>query len=393
MGGESGAGVHFTVGSLGYKNERMGGIDFRAELGLVRAALLYADEVELVSVAGSFVASLDRLSRLSMVEQLALMRRILPVVEPDAPRARMDSMLGRIDAIVAKLKRHRRLKRDEEVMVKYLKGRWPEMEAVVEEAFDNWGAHDFRVALRSGRLTLRPFAATTPDAIIDLGMASEMGHDIVGPAADASWEEYKAAILEAVGDKDTYPLLDDLTGDDVVRRAVRSGLIRPTPGAERRGRHGGLSGDLLQRLPMFERADVAAVLDVREELSEYLGAFREAVADSASTIGSASWDSSRFAEEANLVFRETVGPSVERIEQRVKNDRSLKELTYRYAPPFLGGIASMGAFVGGQDALAGLAALAAGISVSDALRSRSMGVEQERLYFYYRAGRSFGRRG
>ena len=380
--------MHFTVGSLRHTDRRAGGIDFRDEIDLVKAALLYADEVELVSVGASFMSSLDRLGSLPTVDQLALMRKLLPRVEPDAPRAQMERVVGLIDTVSNKLRRHRRLKPKEQEIVRYLKGKWPEMEALVERTFEEWGASDFRVAVQSGRLKLRPFASTSPDALIDMGFHADAGLDYSGPMADDAWEEYRAAILEAVGDKNTYPLFDDLTGDDVVHRAVRSGLIRPTPGAERRGRHGGLSGDLLQRLPMFELADVAEVLDIREELSEYLVTFRDAVADSATTIESASWEGPRFAEEADLVFREKIAPAVERIARRVEGDRSLKALTYQYGPPVLSGASSMGAFLAGQDALAGLAALAAGISIADALRERRGGLEGERLYFYFRAKRA-----
>jgi hypothetical protein len=52
-----------------------------------------------------------------------------------------------------------------------------------------------------------------------------------GLNADEAYEEYRAAIFGAVGDKYTYPLLDDLTGDDVVRR----GLLTPSTGDKRRG--------------------------------------------------------------------------------------------------------------------------------------------------------------
>lgn len=383
--------MHFTVGSLRYTSRRAGGADFRSELGLVKSALLYADQVELVSVAASFVDGLDRLGKLSTPEQLALMRRVLPVVEPDASAREMESVLDLIDTITRKLRRRRRLARDEEELVGLLKRKWPQMEALVEKTFDEWGAHDFRVALRSGRLKLRPFAVTSPDALIDMGFAANADDDYVESMADEAWEEYRAAILEAVGDKDTYPLFDDLTGDDVVRQAVRGGIISPTAGAERRSRHGGLSGDLLQRLPMFERANVSEVLDVRDELAEYLDAFREAVADSALVIESSPWEPSRFAEEAELVFREKVAPAVERIEQRVKSDRHLKELTYKYGPSVLGGVSSMGAFLAGEGALAGLAALAAGLSAAATRREQRQELEGERLYFYYRAGRSFGR--
>ena len=155
-----------------------------------------------------------------------------------------------------------------------------------------------------------------------------------------------------MSNKDTYPLFDDLTGD-IVGRAVGKGLIRPTAGTKRRAKHGGFSGDILQRLPMFERASVSDVLEIRDELSEYLGAFRDAVASSAATIESSPWSVDDFAEEADLVFRENVAPAVGRIEERVESDRDLKELSLRYGPPLLSGASSMGAFLGPSGSLGG----------------------------------------
>src|SRR5215218_6198006 len=108
------------------------------------------------------------------------------------------------------------------------------------------------VALRSGRLGLSPFSNMAPDDILKLGMGASASTQ---PLADQAWEEYRQTVLETVSNKATYPLFDDLTGN-IVRQAVRMGLIRPTAGSKRRGKHGGLSGDILQRLPMFEKAGV-----------------------------------------------------------------------------------------------------------------------------------------
>jgi hypothetical protein len=331
------------------------------------------------------------LGKLSATEKLAVIRRLLPVVEPEASERDLNKVYDLIDSMILKLRRHRRLAKDEAPLLKLLNDRWGQLEELAERTFDEWGAEDFRVALRSGKLELRPFTTTSPDALIDLGLAADAGRDYVEPMADSAEKEYQEAILQAVGDKNTYPLFDDLTGDDVVRWAVRNGLIKPCPGAKRRGRHGGLSGDLLQRLPMFERASMAEVLDVRKELDEYLGAFRDAVASSAATIEAAAWEASEFSEEVDLIFRENLGPAVRRIERRVENDRSLKELTFRYGAPLLSSASSMGAFLAGQSALAGLAALAAGLSTVAAVRTQRKELESEQLYFYYRAGRRLGR--
>ncbi len=272
---------------------------------------------------------------------------------------------------------------------------WKPIRDHVESTLDEWGAVAFKVALRSGLVDVRPFAATTPEKLLELGKAT--GRKATDPFADDAYEEYRKTILKAVSDGNTYPLFDDLTAGDVVRKAVRQGIILPSPGAKRRGKHGGLSGDLLQRLPMFEKASVSEVLDIRKELSQYLGAFRVAVASSAATIESASWEVERFAEEAELVFQENVGPTVDQIEARVKTDRSLKELSYRYGPPLLGGVSSIGAVLAGGSALGALAALTAGLAsgwqAAATRRNQRKELEGERLYFYYRARKRFGERG
>lgn len=353
---------------------------------------MYADEVELVSVAGSFMASMEHLGQMPQVQRLALMRHLMPIVNPNASEKELAKIYRLIDSTTEKLERRRRLAPNEVPVLTFLEEKWPAIEELVERAFDEWGVEDFRTALRSGLVDVRPFAQTTPEKILEMGRAT--GRRATKPFADKSYDEYCKTVVEVVDEGKTYPLFDDLTGD-IVGSAVRKNLVLPTPTAKRRSKHGGLSGDLLQRLPMFEKADISEVLDIRDQLSEHLDVFREAVADSAATIESASWEVERFAEEAELVFRETVAPGVDRIEERVRADTHLKELTYRYGPSLLGGAASIGAFVGSASALGNLIALAAGLSsglgAAATARSNRRNSQGERLYFYYRAGKLFGR--
>ncbi len=379
--------VHFTVGSLRHSRRRAGGVDFEGELGLVKAALLYADGVTLISVGASFAAGMDELAGLVAPQKLALLRRFMPHMDLGGSPAQTERFFAQMDALIEKQRRRRRLTKKETILVTYLKEKWGEVEQIVDGTMQKWGAEDFMVALRSGRLELSPFSNMAPEDIVKLGM----GASSTEPLADQAWEEYQRTVLGAVGDKATYPLFDDLTGD-IVGQAVDKGLIRPTAGARRRGRLAGFSGDILRRLPMFERAGVTEVLEIRDELSEYLGAFREAVASSAATIEAAPRSVEDFAEEADLVFRESVEPAVGRIEERVERDRDLRALSLRDGPTLLAAPSSIGAFVTGQWALGGLAVLAAGLSTVAAARAPREKLEQDRLYFYYRAGRRLRRR-
>ncbi len=75
--------LHFTVGSLRHTGRRRK-VDFRGELGLLKAALLYADRVQLVSVGASTVAAFDKLGNLSTQKKLDFVRQQLPEVYPNA---------------------------------------------------------------------------------------------------------------------------------------------------------------------------------------------------------------------------------------------------------------------------------------------------------------------
>jgi hypothetical protein len=183
----------------------------------------------------------------------------------------------------------------------------------------------------------------------------------------------------------------------MVDEAVREGLIVPSPAGARSGRHGSIAGDLLLRLPLFEEATVAEVLDIRRELEDPLRGFRLAVSNFSGEVESAAWEPG-FAAEADALFLEKVGPEVERIEQAVKENGGLRERLHAYGPgSAAAGGAAIGAFVGSGSALGALAALAAGLPAAAwrgyaELRKRRKATEENQLYFYYRAGDLLGRR-
>jgi hypothetical protein len=101
----TGARVHFTVGSLRFTRQGPGGVDFREEIGLLKAALLYADHVRLVSVGGSTVASLDELSRMPPLPKLELIRKLLPLMQPDASPEHLRETYRIIESMMRSLER------------------------------------------------------------------------------------------------------------------------------------------------------------------------------------------------------------------------------------------------------------------------------------------------
>ena len=198
-------------------------------------------------------------------------------------------------------------------------------------------------------------------------------------------EEYLGQAMDAAEDGSTYPLFDDLTGN-FVAEAVRHGLVTVSEAAEQRGRYGGLTGDVLRRLPTFEDASLVEILDVRRDLEGLLRGFRHAIADNSREIRSAAWEPG-FVEQADLLFREKVELEVASIEQAVRENCSLEELGRR-SMRHGATSATIGAVVGRLSDLSMLAGVAMGLGVAgvkvaldqhDKLRE----LQGNQLYFYY----------
>ena len=220
------------------------------------------------------------------------------------------------------------------------------------------GGEDFDEALQSGLVELHLFTTILTEGIVEMGRRGNLG---IPPNinADETYNQYVARICQTVQDGRTYPLSDNSTGN-IVGDDIRNGLIQPSQGEVARGRHGGLSGDLLQRFLLFEKASIAEVLDIRRELARCLDVSRQVVAQFADAIGPASW-SEDFQAEAERVYKEHIATAVRLTEQAVQDDRELHGLNLRYAAPALAGAAAaINAFMGHGSILANLGLVAAG---------------------------------
>jgi hypothetical protein len=251
----------FVVGSAAGAQVGNPDFDLGHELDLVKTGLLYADRVELVSAGASMVYGFVALGEVPPKERLGLLREHAPA---NAGYRLTEEQLEKMDLLMGGGSRRQRRslsKRQRAETRRHLQAVadevWRQFVREAEERFKAYNARGLEDALGSGLLELHTFGSNTVEGM--LSMVKE-GFRVDTAVEDILREYVDKASIAMEGDG--YPLFDDLIGR-MVGEAVRDGLIAPPPSAVHRGRHGGLSGDLLGRLPLFEEASVADILDVR----------------------------------------------------------------------------------------------------------------------------------
>ena len=355
-------------------------IGLSADVRLVKAALLYADEATLCSPAAALVARLLRLEAaapdtLGQLDALAALAGDLDL--GDGPRllAEAYAALGpRLNEPWVTASRRAWIERVAEEQ-------WQEARASLRTHVDRGGHGELLTAVLSGRLSVDGLDLETlaaPD-------------DFVPVAADA----YAARVLDAIAAGLSVPMLDDVTADLLRQRSA--GVAEPRAGWIRQG---GLVADWLPRLPLFDLATVEETLDVRRDLDQHLARFRSAVTEFAEAVASAVWDPD-FPLDAERLYRRDVAPAISDIEDAVASVGFLRELTSRYAdgahrflplavPAITVGLAAPGWLI---DAVgAALAASSLGANVAAAwheTQEQRRTVEAHRLFFFYAAGLRF----
>lgn len=396
------SGIHFSIGSAAGQESALkhalentrrpdqspSSLDLSQDLALVKASLMYADRVTLYSLGSSILSGIADYQESSTEERARIAIKFLPYSQPETPSKNLELLEAAVGLRGRSAKRDI-AKRDRQRLLALADDNRGELDKMVLEQHRDSGIEGFREAVGSGVLHVHAFRQVSIEALIEATVRGN-GDLLRGIDIADVIREYIEQTSAMIGSGNTYPVFDDLTGD-FVAECVQNGLIAaPPPDAGHRSRYGGLAADLLERLPLFERATLAEALDIRRELENSLMGFRLAVAGFSREIAPAGWDSG-FADEAEALFRERVEPEIQRIEAAVSDNNDLRRFTERAAEHGVSG-AFIGAVVGSVSDLSNLAAVASGLAAAGLRaeidrRQTMKDIEGNQLYFFYRAGR------
>lgn len=333
--------LHFTIGTGLGLNPSVGQLSLEIDLLMVKAGLLYADRVRLCSIGASLALEFQHLMKASSRERMEFLQKYFEDLAPSNPEAAATTR--EFVAMYRDLQRRRggtRTKAQVRGMFEVqagLRRAWAGFEEGIGEFLRVAGADGIVEAVDTGLLDVHRFDAGGVERMGGLGKADQDRREEEF-IEDLFWE-FLDLIGDAVADGDTNPLFDQISGG-LLRTGVEAGVVSPTESGIDRGKESGLASDLLHQLPLFEKATVKEILDIRRELENPLTRFRGAVVGMSDDIRSAAWDED-FPNDVEKEFRKVVKPAVLEIEQAVRENGDLKTLvlrTFRPGDLFAGGL-------------------------------------------------------
>ena len=384
--------LHFTIATGLGQHPNIQQLSLENDLSLVKAGLLYADRVRLCSIGSSLALEFAKLMKASPAQQLDWLEQHFADLAPTNPEAA--ATVREFVRLYRDLRRRRpgTLSRAQ-IQTKFevqanMRRAWTNFQDGIGEFLRVAGADGIVDALDTGLLDLHRFQAGGVERMGGL-TPEDQDHREGEFVEDLFWEFFDL-IAQAVADGATHPLFDQMSGD-LLRIGVEAGVVSPSESGVARGRHSGLASDLLQRLPLFEKATVQDILAIRRELEGPLVRFRSAVIGVSEDIRSAAWDAD-FPHDADTAFRKAVEPVILELEEAVRENSSFTSLLLRAARP--GDLATgFGVMLGSLATLPDLAALVLGSGTTTAMtghaaykewREDRKNIETNQMYFYYR---------
>jgi hypothetical protein len=370
-----------TAPSFAKRGDAQQQISLAGEIRLAKPALLYADAVTLYSPVANMIDSFAHLAELAAAEKITLVRQLAPVLAPDVGQAflaawtryeRLKRKRGKSrDELLALLRFERDLPREldrlwEEMMV-------PRVVTMIEDS----GANELMHAVNSNLLRIEPLIGDNGDTSSDHVVAA-----------------FVAKLGEVLSSGGTYPLFDESIGN-LVHHGIEEGLFQPAPLAPSRSKQVSAAARFMGHLPAFERASIAEVLDVRQELRAPLVRFRAAMITMERTIESAAYEAD-FVDRVDELYHEQVAPALQEIDERVRDNSYLQQLVGELVPELktiVGSVLAVGtvAAVDLPSLITGVVAtpaarsvIAASVAALQKQRHEGKAISQHTLYFLYR---------
>jgi hypothetical protein len=394
--------LQITIGSYPTNS-----LNLDQELKLLKAAILYGDQVELYSLKASLIGMILKLKDIPAPLQIRLLEDVSPYLMTDVESVAFLKNLQAYKEVITKRPKPRSVL----IMQRQFTNEWRHVRNFALELAHTSGFQDIERAIDAGVVDLHTFETANSqqqavDFIADCVASASHSpllaerHPKMEVRDNLILQEFVQGMISTVSDGASLPLFDEQTSS-LINAGVKEGKIIPSRTVTAGAKHSALAADLLDRIPHFEDASVDQVLEIRNELDRHLVRFRSALIKFSETIKTAAWEKD-FPADADNVFRRDVAPAILDIEDATKSNKLLATIVRGLAEKPLAvpsgsaiGLA-ISTFSGLPQALTLSigASAAAGMVIFDAYKAwseKNLHVQQNAMYFYYHTAKKMER--
>lgn len=275
------------------------------ELGYIKAALLYADKVTLISPLAYLLDKLVYENKKTYDEKtvLRLINQVLPLAK-QTDRDYFDSAsktIEKFDSIIRN-KRYKSFPMRQKLEIrKVLKDFSIGISDLMVNMVGDLQSSELQSLIQNNQIILEKFDKSLGDT-------------------DEFVQEYFVKLAESI--HNSYPLFDE-QANSLMKAAVDSKVIRLNPIDKKKITHAGISENYIQRLPAFSEASVDELIDIKKELAKPLIRFRSKMIEYSGLIQTMPWDTD-FQSECQLLYDKEVMPALLELEE-LSNDGSFKK--------------------------------------------------------------------
>ena len=362
--------------------------DLTQEMNYVKSALLYADQVTLISpMAYMFYQFTNEKNSISEKSAISLIKKVLPLIKKQDPLTYQTIYPSYLE--LSRIVNGKQYKSLSFAMRLQLKSQLRHFTQQVSESMfsliGNSNSTDLDSLIRNGQVKIEVFNHSIADV-------------------DSCVFEYFSKLKVALSS--SYPLFDEQS-NDLMKAALESNIINVSPTDKRKIMHAGLADNFIQRLPSFSEATVDELVDIKSELNQPLIRFRSKMLSYSDALQSMPWDND-FEQECDLLYDKEVAPALLEIEECTKDNSFIKNLGKKFFTDegfwkstggLVVGIAAGGAISSFNDVIsteqgmlaAGGAFVASKIAGAyNEYRKTKKDIQRKDLYFYYKAGKKLG---
>lgn len=304
--------MKFTIGTASSNME------FEEDYKLIKSALLYADEIELIGMAEYAIYNYlpKCFSNANDIEKI--LTCFIPFLNAfDNENAKeivqqLNSLTQQIGPYMPYLrKKHKRNKQEIFAQIKMHQVE-KICKASLETEFNN---------------LLNQTGARQIQNLIDRKIITVYDYSYTGFSVDELTGGYFGNLLGTIKHGKSYPLFDNISSE-IVGTVINSKIIDFSKTDKEIIRHAGIANNILSTLPTLEKATVDEILDFKKEMKIPLENFRTAIYNFSERITSMPWDDD-FQYECIKLYDTEVIPKVNELNELSSNTSVLKNFGNR----------------------------------------------------------------